>query len=91
MLDISEVGTFADYFVICSGESQRQINAIIREVDKVLGQAGVDIHHREGKAETGWVLLDYTDVIVQVFDLGAREYYGLEQLWSKAKPVIRIQ
>ena len=91
MLDISDVGSFADYFVICSGKSQRQINAIVKEIDKALGDAGIDVHHREGKAESGWVLLDYSDVIVHVFDPDTREYYGLEQLWSKAKPVIRIQ
>ena len=91
MLDISQVGTFADYFVICSGQSQRQINAIVREIEKVLSEAGIKVHHREGKAESGWVLLDYSDVIVHIFDPDVREYYGLEQLWSKAKQVIRIQ
>lgn len=91
MLDIRNVGSFADYFVICSAKSKRQINAIVNEIDKVLSEAGVDIHHREGKGESGWVLLDYADVIVHIFDPDTREYYGLEQLWSKAKPVIRIQ
>ncbi len=91
MLDISEVGSFADYFVICSGSSQRQISAIVREIEKALSEAGIKVHHREGKPETGWVLLDYSDVIVHVFDPDTREYYGLEQLWSRAKPVIRIQ
>ena len=91
MLDISNVGSFADYFVICSGKSQRQINAIVKEIDKALGEDGVDIHHREGKAGSEWVLLDCGSVIVHVFTPDAREYYALEQLWSKAKQVIRIQ
>ncbi len=91
MLDIGNIGTFADYFVICSGDSQRQINAVVREIGKVLGNEGVDVGHREGTAESGWVLLDYGSVIVHVFDPNTRHYYNLEQLWSKSKPVIRIQ
>ena len=70
---------------------RRQISAIVREIEKALSEEGIKVHHREGKPETGWVLLDYSDVVVHVFDPDTREYYGLEQLWSRAKPVIRIQ
>jgi ribosome-associated protein len=91
MLDIREIGFFADYFVICSGQSQRQISAITHEIDKVMGKAGIKVHHREGTSDSGWMLMDYGSVIVHAFDVETREYYDLEQLWEKAKPVVRIQ
>lgn len=90
MLDIRQVTSFADYFVICSAESDRQINAICDEIDEVLGEEGIAVYRREGTADSGWVLLDYGSVIVHVFDQTTREYYNLEQLWSRATPVVRI-
>ena len=67
------------------------VDSTLGEIGKVLGNEGVDVGHREGTAESGWVLLDYGSVIVHVFDPNTRHYYNLEQLWSKSKPVIRIQ
>ena len=91
MLDIRRVCTFADYFVICSGETRRQIEAIRDKIDEVLSREGVTIHRREGTADSGWVLLDYGGVIVHIFAPQEREYYTLDRLWAKATPVIRIQ
>ncbi len=91
LLDIREVSTFADYFVICSGNNTRQIQAITDGVDEVLGQQGANLLHREGEAETGWVLLDFGDVIVHIFGRKEREYYRLERLWSAAKTVVYLQ
>ena len=90
MLDIRQVTSFADYFVICSADSDRQINAICDEIDGALSEEGIKIYRREGSADSGWVLLDFGSVIVHVFDQTTREYYDLEQLWGKATPVIRI-
>jgi ribosome-associated protein len=90
MLDIRQVTSFADYFVICSAESERQIDAICDGIDAVLSQDGINIYRREGSADSGWVLLDFGSVIVHVFDQTTRQYYDLEQLWEKATPVIRI-
>jgi ribosome-associated protein len=90
MLDIRQVTSFADYFVICSAESDRQIDAICDEIDAVLSKEDINIYRREGGADSGWVLLDFGSVIVHVFDQTTREYYDLEQLWDKASPVIRI-
>ena len=90
MLDIRQWSSFADYFVICSAESDRQINAICDEIDGVLSKEGINIYRQEGSADSGWVLLDFGAVIVHVFDETTREYYDLEQLWDKATPVIRI-
>jgi ribosome-associated protein len=91
MLDIRQVTSFADYFVICSAESDRQIDAICDEIDAVLSKEDINIYRREGGADSGWVLLDFGSVIVHVFDQTTRQYYDLEQLWEKATPVIRIQ
>lgn len=91
MLDMRNVCNFADYFVICSGGSSRQTQAIAEEIDKVLSGAGVEPDRREGDVDSGWLLLDYGDVIIHIFDSEIREYYRLEKLWSKATPVISIQ
>jgi ribosome-associated protein len=90
MLDIRQVTSFADYFVICSADSDRQINAICDEIDGALSKEGINIYRREGGADSGWVLLDFGPVIIHVFAQHQREYYDLEQLWGKATPVIRI-
>jgi ribosome-associated protein len=91
LLDIRDVTTIADYFVICSGNSSRQIQAIADAIDEQLGEQGARLLHREGVAETGWVLLDFGDVIVHIFGPKEREYYHLERLWSEAKTVVYLQ
>ena len=91
MLDTREVCTFSDYFVICSGESKRQIEAISDELHRVLVDKGIRLQHREGNVGSGWILLDFGDVIIHIFAPSEREYYQLERLWSRATPLIRIQ
>jgi ribosome-associated protein len=91
MLDAREVCSFADYFVICSGESTPQLKAIVDEVEKALKAKGVIPSHREGTTSSGWLVLDYGDVIVHAFGKAERDYYQLDELWSKAKTIIRIQ
>lgn len=83
--------SFADYFVICSGGSDRQIEAIREEISKVLKKEGIIPHHSEGAAESGWVLLDLGNVIVHIFSPQQRDYYKLGELWNNAVPVVRIQ
>ena len=90
MLDIREEASFADYLVICTAESQRQTQAICEEVERVLKEEGLRPNRREGKVESGWMLLDYGDVIIHVFAPSEREFYNLESLWSKGTPVVRI-
>jgi len=91
LLDVRKVCSFTDYFVICSGESGRQIRTINDEIEKALKKDGVLPHHREGGLDSGWLLLDYTDVIVHIFDTVERDYYKLDELWQEAKTVLRIQ
>ena len=90
MLDIRSVASFADYFVIASAGSERQIKAILDDVDKALEKVARPIG-REGDASSGWVLLDYGDVIVHLFAPEERAFYDLESLWATAVPVVRIQ
>jgi len=91
LLDIHKVCSFADYFVICTGDSDRQIRAIYDEVEHALKREGILPHHCEGTLDSGWLLLDFRDVIVHIFASSEREYYQLDKLWSKAIPVLRIQ
>jgi ribosome-associated protein len=91
LLDVKDTCSFADYFVLCNGESGRQMNAIAEEVEKALKQQGVRPAHREGTADSGWILLDYGDLIVHIFAPLERQLYNLEELWSAARTVVRIQ
>ncbi len=91
LLDVRGVCSFADYFVICSGESERQISAIYEEVGHRLKHEGILPHHHEGTIDSGWLLLDFGDIIVHIFAPFEREYYQLDELWSQAVPVVRIQ
>ena len=90
MLDIRTISSFADYFVICSADSERQIHAICDAIDEALKKEGSRLLHAEGKEDSGWVLLDFGQVIVHIFSAPQREYYDIEKLWDKATPVVRI-
>ncbi len=85
VLDISSVATFADYFVLCTGDSSRQIQAIADEVEEKLAANGLKPSHVEGYANAEWILLDYLDLVIHVFSKQARAYYDLERLWRDAK------
>jgi len=90
LLDTRGVCSFADYFVICSGDSGRQVEAIYDEVGHALKKEGILPHHREGTVDSGWLLLDFGDIIVHIFAPFEREYYQLDKLWSQAIPVVRL-
>jgi ribosome-associated protein len=91
LLDTRNVCSFADYFVICTGDSERQIKTIYGEIERVLKKEGILPHHYEGSSDSGWLLLDFGNVIVHIFAPDEREYYQLDELWGKAIPVLRIQ
>ena len=91
LLDIREVSSFTDYFVIMSAGSRRQMDALSQDMQSELKQAGASLHHREGGLESGWLLLDFGDVIVHVFAPEERDHYQLEELWSRGKQLVRIQ
>jgi ribosome-associated protein len=83
-LDVREISLLADYFVICSGNSERQITAIIDEVIDKEEESQVSVRRVEGKDGGKWVLIDLGDVIVHVFSASERAFYNLEKLWSDA-------
>lgn len=85
ILDISAVATFADCFLVCSGDSTRQIQAIAGEVEQKMAAAGQRPEHIEGYTNAEWILMDYGDLIVHVFSRKARAFYDLERLWRDAK------
>lgn len=91
LLDIRHLSILADYFVICSGETERQVKAIVDEITEKAKEDGVRPLHIEGDPPSGWVLMDYGDVIVHIFAPAVRDYYQLEKLWSDALVVVRIQ
>ena len=88
VLEIADLTTLADYFVLATGSSNTQINALVDSVEKALAdQAGEEPLHREGYRGGTWVLLDYGCIAVHVFSGEAREFYGLERLWRDGKPL----
>jgi len=91
LLELAPLTTLADYFVICSGGSERQLDAIADGVVSSLRDERVRPIGREGTAASHWVLLDFGSVIVHIFTPPERDYYGLEKHWSEAKTILRVQ
>src|SRR2546430_245255 len=87
ILDLQGIASFTDYFVICSGKSSRQVQAITDEVTERLSKAGRRASHIEGYQTAEWVLIDYGDFIVHVFTDDARQFYDLERLWRDANRI----
>lgn len=84
ILDVHGLIVITDYFVICSGATERQVRTIVEEIEKALRDLGRKPVRREGESERRWVLLDYVDLVVHVFTEQEREYYDLERLWGDA-------
>ena len=87
VIDVENLTSLADYFVICSGTSNTQINALCDAVEKAVNAAGEPTLHREGYRGGTWVLLDFGSVVVHVFSGEAREFYSLERLWQDGTPL----
>ncbi len=85
VIDISQVSVLADYFIIASGSNRSQVQALSDNVAEVLGRAGVDAKQVEGYETANWILLDFNDVIVHVFDQENRLFYDLERIWRDGK------
>ncbi len=82
LINISEVSSLADYMVIATGTSSTHVKALAEEVEYQMDQMGISVSHIEGHRSNTWILLDYVDIIVHVFNDEAREYYSLERLWQ---------
>ncbi len=87
ILDVSRLLVITDYFIICHGHSDRQVRTIADEVNRKLKDEGLKPYRREGERDGHWVLLDYVDFVVHVFQREDRAYYDLERLWADA-PVV---
>lgn len=87
ILDVRKIASFAEYFVICSGKSDRQVRAIANHIENTLRELKLDPNHIEGLEAGQWVLMDYDDVIVHIFFDPIRSFYDLEGLWSDAKRI----
>jgi ribosome-associated protein len=92
LLDIRKLTIIADYFVICSGTSERQLKAITETItEEVKKNQHVISHHVEGEASSGWVLIDYGSIIVHAFSPEIRDYYDLEGFWQEAAVLLKMQ
>lgn len=89
VLDLKGVFSAADYFVICSGGNVTQLAAIAREVEEEMKDSENTYFKRQGIPESGWILLDYGDVVVHIFSKDAREFYSLEHLWGDARVIMQ--
>lgn len=90
MLEVKALTTLADYFVICEGNSERQINAIYDGILENMKEEDIRTYGKEGTPESGWILLDYGNVLVHIFSPAKREYYQLENLWQEAPTVMKM-
>jgi ribosome-associated protein len=88
ILDLRGLTYMADYFVICSGSNSSQVGAISDSIGQQLAQTGIRPSHVEGMTESSWVLMDYGDVVVHIFDEQTRIHYSLEKLWGDAPRVV---
>ncbi|MGI8975365.1 MAG: ribosome silencing factor [Thermomicrobiales bacterium] len=91
VMDIRGISTLADFFVISSGENERQLRAIARQLTEELASRQARPSRIEGDAASGWILIDYGDVVVHVFSDELRGFYNLEELWQDAPVVLDIQ
>ncbi len=87
VIDIAERSGFADYFVMASASSLRHMNSLSDELDDRLSEAGLIARNIEGRGESGWILMDYGDVIINIFSEEARDKYRLEKLWGDCRSI----
>lgn len=85
IIDISQVSSLADYFIIASGNNKSQIQTMCDSVSEKLGREGYHTKFKEGYDSANWILLDYQDIIVHIFDQESRSFYDLERIWSDGR------
>lgn len=90
VLDLQGMSSLADFFLVCTGRSIAQMDTIAEAIAVTLRAEGIRVRHREGTAESGWLLLDYGDVVMHIFGEEPRAFYGLERLWGDA-PVLSVE
>lgn len=91
LLDVHELTSFTDYFILCTGASSRTLEALSDAVLEKIRESFKKKTQPQGTPETGWIVLDYGDVVVHLFDAQLRAYYNLEELWKEGKILVRLQ
>jgi ribosome-associated protein len=91
LLDLKGITSFTDYFVICTATSNRMLNALADGVIEKTLEAYKRKARIEGKPDAGWLVVDYGDIVVHIFDEDLRRYYKLEELWKEGKVLLRVQ
>ena len=87
IIDISEISAIADYFIIANGTNRSQIQALADSVEEKLGRAGVQFKQMEGYDTANWILMDFLDIVVHIFDTDNRAFYDLERIWRDGKQI----
>ena len=90
-MDLKDIVSFTDYFVICSGTSDRMLDALAKTVQEDIRKKHKKKGKLEGNSRDGWLLLDYGDVIVHLFSPDQRDFYNIEELWEDGKVLLRLQ
>ena len=88
IIDITGISVLADYFIIANGNSDNQVSALVDNVEEELHKAGYELKQREGRTNSSWILLDFGDIIVHVFDRENRLFYDLERIWKDGKDIM---
>jgi ribosome-associated protein len=91
LIDIKEIASFTDYFVLCTGTSDRMLDALANSVQETIRERHKKKGRIEGKARDGWMVVDFGDVVIHLFSPDQREYYRLEELWQAGKVLVRVQ
>ena len=91
LIDVRDLSSFTDYMVIVTAGSVRQLRALAEDLARAIQGAGLRLHHLEGTAESGWILLDFGDLVAHVFGEEQRSFYGLEHVWRDGQELFRIQ
>jgi ribosome-associated protein len=91
LLDLKEIASFTDYFVLCTGTSDRMLDALAEATLENVCKQHRKSGKKQGEAREGWVVLDYGDVVVHLFASDQREYYDLEELWEEGRVLLRVQ
>lgn len=87
VLEVTELTSIADYFIICSGNNERQVVAIAESIEDKLKKEGYELRTKEGHRLGRWILLDFSDIIIHIFHKDEREFYNLERLWADGKKI----
>lgn len=91
VIDISGLSVLADYFIVASADNLRQTAALADNVEEKLAKAGFACRQIEGKAGAGWILMDYNDVIIHIFDKENRLFYDIERIWSDGRKILDVE